>query len=146
MSIVFIKDINHLILICLIQYSENRQKLSFICGIPAMYDIIQASKGTQNNGALCLCVCVKIVTQGASEMAQQAKVHATMPENLNSMPKTYVVEAEDQLPLICPLTSHTLNKYIGIVSFLACFTRMCSVNGTKFLQQGGTEHRPAVCQ
>lgn len=44
MSIVFIKDINHLILICLILYSENRQKLLFICGIPAMYDIVQNIK------------------------------------------------------------------------------------------------------
>lgn len=44
LSIVFIKDINPLILICLILYSENRQKLSFICGIPAMYDIVQGIK------------------------------------------------------------------------------------------------------
>jgi hypothetical protein len=45
------------------------------------------------------------VATGANKMAQQVKELSTKPEDLNSIPRTHVVEEEKHSPASCPLTS-----------------------------------------
>ena len=62
---------------------------------------------------------LKMVLQGASEMAQEVKVPTVKPDDLGSIPRIHMVERENLTsactPFQCPSHAHTFTQNNGVI-------------------------------